>query len=479
MRRRALISVTDGEGLDELARALIQSNFEIVATSGTAKTLKALGFEVTLISEVTGVGELAGGRVKSLHPNIFAPILVDRDSNEEMAELHRSQISPIDVVVVNLYDFATNPSLDQIDIGGAALLRAAAKNHRFVTVLSNPSLYQEFIDSLPSGLSDRRRYELAGLAFATTMRYEIQVARYFAPSLRYGENPHQEGVLLSTPLGIAGAKRVDGNQSKELSYNNFLDADAAWWATHDHKQICAVIVKHGNPCGIALGENPLSAFKKALESDPVSSFGGVVALNQEIDEQLAESLSEIFLEVIVAPSFTVRAIEMLARKKDLRLLEVERDERAGFTGHFISGGLLLQDFDDVHADPTEWELVAGQPLSAQMMEELRFAWRSVRSVKSNAIVIARNFATVGIGMGQVSRVDAARLALSHAGDRARDAYAASDGFFPFADGAVELARAGVRAIVQPGGSRRDDEVIEAISGMGVTMYLTGRRHFTH
>ena len=480
MKRRALVSVTNRDGLVELVTALIQSNYEVVATSGTARTLQVSGIQVTSISEVTGVAELAGGRVKSLHPNIFAGILCDRDSQEEMAELEHSHISPIDIVVVNLYDFASNPTIEAIDIGGTALMRAAAKNHRFVTVLAHPNLYQEFIDSLPLGLSDHRRQELAGIAFATTMQYEMEIARHFAPSLRYGENPHQGGAIVGTSVGIAGAKRRDTNKSKLLSYNNLLDADAAWRAASDHKQSTCAIIKHGNPCGIASGESSLIAFKKALESDPVSSFGGVVAVNAEVDENLAKNLSEIFLEVIVAPEFTPRAIEVLATRRELRLLQVDAKKHIPtVTGHFISGGLLLQEIDDVHSDPLDWELVAGDELNLEMMEELRFAWRSIRSVKSNAIVIAKNQATVGIGMGQVSRVDAARLAVSHAGDRAQGAFAASDGFFPFPDGAVELARAGVRAIVQPGGSKRDNEVIESMASMGVTMYLTGRRHFSH
>ncbi|MFM7462676.1 MAG: bifunctional phosphoribosylaminoimidazolecarboxamide formyltransferase/IMP cyclohydrolase [Actinomycetota bacterium] len=478
MKRRALISVTNKDALAELAKALIQSNYEIVATTGTAKSLKGLGLPVTAIEEVTGVEELAGGRVKSLHPNIFAGILVDRDSNSEMEQLERSHIAPIDVVVVNLYDFASNPKSDEIDIGGSALMRAAAKNHRFVTLLTHPKFYQEFIDSLPLGISDQRREELAGIAFATSLRYEMEIARHLAPSLRYGENPHQKGALVAFSGDNSGAKRVDRNTQKALSYNNLLDADAAWRAVLDHEGNSCAIIKHGNPCGIASADSALVAFKKALESDPVSSFGGVVALNGTVDEDLAKDLSEIFLEVIIAPAFTPRSIEVLSNKRELRLLEVERSKPT-FTGHLISGGLLLQEMDDVQSDPSEWELVAGNALSDEMMKELHFTWRCVRSVKSNAIVIAKNQATVGIGMGQVSRVDAARLAVSHAGDRARGAFAASDGFFPFADGAVELARAGVSAIVQPGGSKRDNEVMEVVASMGVTMYFTGRRHFSH
>lgn len=482
MKRRALISVTDRDGLAEIATALIQSNYEIVATTGTAKHLQGLGIHPTPIEEVTGVEELAGGRVKSLHPNIFGGILCNRESKEEMAQLERCRIAPIDVVVVNLYRFSSNPVIDEIDIGGSALMRAAAKNHRFVTVLTHPHLYQEFIDSLPLGISDHRRQELAGIAFATSMRYEMEIARRFAPSLRYGENPHQKGVLISSPGGspggIAGAMRVDRNTQKSLSYNNLLDADAAWRAVLDHEGASCAIIKHGNPCGIASADSLLVAFRKALECDPVSSFGAVVALGSTVDGDLARDLSEIFLEVIIAPAFTPEAIDVLSNKRELRLLQVEIG-KPSFTGHLISGGLLIQERDDVQSDPLDWELVAGEDLSDQMKRELVFAWRCVRSVKSNAIVIAKNQATVGIGMGQVSRVDAARLAVSHAGVRASGAYAASDGFFPFADGAIELARAGVRAIVQPGGSKRDNEVIEALVGTGVTMYHTGRRHFSH
>lgn len=480
MKRRALISVTDRDGIGELAKALIQSNFEIIATTGTAQALRAYGCEVTSIEQVTGVGELAGGRVKTLHPNVFAAILADRDSREEMAELEKEAITPIDIVIVNLYDFQSKPSVEEIDIGGVALIRAAAKNHRFVTVIPDPTLYQEMIDSLPMGLTDSRRQELAALAFATTMRYEMEIARHFASPLRYGENPHQSGVLLRTNAGVAGAKRMDPARGKDLSYNNYLDADSAWRAVQDHSELTCAIVKHGNPCGIASDKSPLVAFKKALESDPVSSFGGVVAINGLVDEGLAQSLSEIFLEVIVASDFTESALDLLASRKELRLLQVDKSHESGsFTGHFISGGLLIEGKDGINQEPLDWELVAGSALSREMMEELQFAWRCIRSVKSNAIVIAKNFATVGIGMGQVSRVDAARLAVLRAGEKSHGAVAASDGFFPFADGAMELARAGVRALVQPGGSKRDNEVIEAISSAGMTMYFTGRRHFSH
>lgn len=482
MRKRALLSVTDKEGLVYLARALTQSNYEIVATSGTYKVLRAEGIAALEISEVTSVGELAGGRVKSLHPAIFAGILA---TGRERDDLSAEGIAPIDIVVVNLYrlesDLAT--SVESIDIGGVALIRAAAKNHHDVTLVTSASQYPVVIDSLPLGLDEKRRREWAGIGFAITARYDLAIAQSFASeanSLRYGENPHQSAILLSEGRGVAGA-RIVSESKKALSYNNYLDADAAWRAINDHpKKVPVVaIVKHSNPCGIAVGESARGAFRKALESDPASSFGGVVAFNCTVDDEVAHDLSEIFLEVIVAPSFTESACAILTRRENLRLLEVG-SEGEPLAGAFISGGILVQERDQILEESSdEWELVSGEPVNANVMADLRFAWRSVRSVKSNAIVIAKDGATVGIGMGQVSRVDAARLAVARGGDRVRGAVAASDAFFPFADGAMELANAGVIAIVQPGGSKRDNEVIEAVSAAGISMYFTHRRHFSH
>ena len=493
MKRRALISVTEKEGLIPLARALSQSNFEIVATAGTYSALKSEGLEVLEISEVTCTKELAGGRVKSLHPAIFAGILA---SGKERGELEAEGIAPIDIVVVNLYRFSDSESVsgqvddqekvdvEKIDVGGVALIRAAAKNFEDVTLLTNPTHYQELIDALPLGLDEQRRRELAAIGFALTARYDLAIARAMAAGtsmpLRYGENPHQPAVLLSDGSGVAGA-RIISSGSKALSYNNYLDADAAWRAVHDHPARFAVaaIVKHTNPCGIARGESVRAAFRRALESDPASSFGGIVAFNRTVDEDVAKDLAEIFLEVIVAPSFTDGARAILAKRESLRLMEVT-DSPVSASGAFISGGILLQEPDLIAQESSDdWELVCGQPLEEARLEDLRFAWASVRSVKSNAIVIAKDGATIGIGMGQVSRVDAARLAVSRGSDRVKGSVAASDAFFPFADGAMELIEAGVVAIVQPGGSKRDNEVIEAVSAAGVTMYFTHRRHFSH
>ena len=505
MRRRALISVTDKSGIVELARALNQSNYEIVATTGTAKGLRAAGIEAREISEITGVGELASGRVKTLHPHIFAGILATGSERESLfsggatgeGSGEGGAIAPIDIVVVNLYRFDVDQinvdqiDVDQIDIGGVSLIRAAAKNFEDVTLLSSPSQYGELIESLPMGLDSERRRELAGIGFALTARYDLEIARAFANgssttgALRYGENPHQSASLLSDGSGIAGAKNRSHRNAKALSYNNYLDADAAWQAVWDHGDEDAIvaIIKHSNPCGIAKAKSPRAAFRKALECDPASSYGGVVASNRAIDIDLAKDLSEIFLEVIVAPSFTEEALAQLQRRESLRLIEMgidSADRRSLRDGAFISGGILLQERDEIASEsPLDWELVAGSPVSDDVMRDLLFAWRSVRSVKSNAIVIAKDEATVGIGMGQVSRVDAARLAVMRGGDRVRAAVAASDAFFPFADGAMELASAGVVAIVQPGGSKRDNEVIEAISAAGVSMYFTHRRHFSH
>lgn len=482
MKRRALISVTDKSGIVELARALTQANYEVIATSGTVKELRSAGIDVREVSEITGVGEVAGGRVKTLHPELFAGILA--------TGAEREQISPIDIVVVNLYDFAGSIhrgsfDIEKIDVGGVVLIRAAAKNFEEVVLLTSPSQYAELIDSLPKGLEIERRRELAGIAFAMTAQYDLQIAHAFATSgasgLRYGENPHQSASLLSDGSGIAGARNLSHRNAKALSYNNLLDSDAAWRAVSDQGDAEAVvaIIKHSNPCGIAKASSPRAAFRKALECDPVSSYGGVIASNRVVDGDLAKDLTEIFLEVIVAPGFTDEALVQLQRRESLRILEVSTSKRS-LAGAFISGGILIQDSDEILSESSDdWDLVAGKPVSESMMEDLRFAWRAVRSVKSNAIVIARDQATIGIGMGQVSRVDAARLAVARGGDRVKGAVAASDAFFPFADGAMELVHAGVIAIVQPGGSKRDSEVIEAISMAGITMYLTHRRHFSH
>lgn len=496
MRRAALLSVTDKDGVVDLARALVQSNFEIIATSGTYATLKASGIDAREISEITGVGELAGGRVKSLHPTIFAGILATGKERES------SDLTPIDIVVVNLYqlsssDVSTHNKIDSngldpesIDVGGVALIRAAAKNFAEVTLLTSPAQYQTLIDALPMGLDDDERREFAARGFAMTARYDLAIAKTMAQgsrssSLRYGENPHQSAILLSDGSGVAGAKVVSSG-SKELSYNNYLDMDAAWRSVNDHpaNQIVVAIVKHSNPCGIAVGASARAAFRKALESDPASSFGGVVAINRRIDAELAEDLAEIFIEVVIAPSFSEEAISILSRRSTsrrstLRLVEVAAEGEV-IDGAFISGGILLQDSDAiVNESPDDWELVCGEMVDRSVLQDLHFAWRSVRSVKSNAIVIAKDLATVGIGMGQVSRVDAARLAVQRGGDRVKGSVAASDAFFPFADGVMELANAGVVAIVQPGGSKRDAEVIEALSQAGITMYFTHRRHFSH
>lgn len=486
MKKRALLSVTDKDGIVELARALQQSNFEIIATGGTFATLKAHGIEAVEISEITGVGELAGGRVKSLHPTIFAGILATGKERENLG------FAPIDLVVVNLYRLMRTKEqhdVESIDVGGVALIRAAAKNYADVTLLANPFQYQELIDALPLGFDENRRKELAAMGFAVTARYDLAIAESMARSssrgnlsggLRYGENPHQSATLLSDGSSVAGG-RIVSSGSKEVSYNNYLDMDAAWRAVNDHPadQPVVAIVKHSNPCGIAIGTSSRAAFRKALESDPASSFGGVVAINREVDAELAKDLSEIFLEVIIAPAFSEEAKTMLARRSNLRLVEVAPEGEV-LSGAFISGGILLQDCDSIIDESSDdWELVSGAPVTDSLMEDLRFAWRSVRSVKSNAIVIAKDGATVGIGMGQVSRVDAARLAVQRGGERVKGSVAASDAFFPFADGAMELVHSGVVAIVQPGGSKRDTEVIEAVSQAGITMYFTHRRHFSH
>jgi len=484
MRKRALLSLSDKSGIKELAHALDLANYEIIASGGTSKELERFGIAHREISDVTGFAELISGRVKTLHPVIFASILADRE--RDLEEIQALGAAPIDLIAVNLYPFTESPSIENIDIGGAALIRAGAKNYQSVTTLTRPDQYPEFIDSLPTGLSLERRRELAATAFALTMRYDLAISHFLTvKNLRYGENPHQSGALLASPFtdsSVATATVISG--SKEISYNNYIDSDAAIRAVYDHSECAVAIVKHQNPCGIAVGKSPLAAFKKALESDPVSSFGGVVGVNREVDEDLAKDLSEIFLEVVIAPYFSSGAVEILRERSNLRLLALGSDSYQqspeNLSAHFISGGILVESRDEIRGESSaDWELVAGGAVTGQLLEDLEFAWRTIRSVKSNAIVIAKSGATVGIGMGQVSRVDAAKLAIMKSGGRCQGAVAASDGFFPFADGALELVSAGVRAIVAPRGSKRDSEVIGEIAKAGATLYFADKRHFSH
>ena len=518
--RRALISVYDKTGLDDLVRGLNDAGVEIVSTGSTAARIRELGVPVTPVDEITGFPEILGGRVKTLHPHVHAGLLADQGDAEHVATIGELGIAPFQLLIANLYPFVQTVAsgatpaevVEQIDIGGPAMVRASAKNHGSVAVVVNPARYGEVLDAVRAGgfeLADRQRF--AREAFRHTASYDIAVASWLgsavapddevegissgfpgwiaasyerAAVLRYGENPHQRAALYIThgggPDGLAQAEQLAG---KEMSYNNYVDADAARRAAYDFTDPCVAIIKHANPCGIAIGADIAEAHRKAHACDPVSAYGGVIATNRPVTVELAEQLADIFTEVIVAPAFDDAALDALATKKNLRLL-VAAPVRPGpvVESRPISGGLLVQSADRVDApgdDPTTWTLAAGRAVDEKTLADLVFGWRALRAVKSNAILLARDGATVGVGMGQVNRVDSCRLAVARAGDRVAGSVAASDAFFPFADGPQVLLNAGVSAIVQPGGSIRDAEVIEAVEEAGATMYLTGTRHFAH
>jgi phosphoribosylaminoimidazolecarboxamide formyltransferase/IMP cyclohydrolase len=507
--RRALVSVSDKTELVALARALSEAGVELVSTGSTSQTIRDAGFVALEVSELTGFPESLDGRVKTLHPSIHAGILADLRYDSHVNQLAELGIEPFDLIIVNLYPFSATVAsgadstvvVENIDIGGPAMVRAAAKNHHNVAIVVDPKDYAEIVDAIAAGGTTlEQRRVLAGRAFAHTAGYDSAVATWmqneyphdesgFAPALRiagekldtlrYGENSHQSGAVYGVHggAGIAQATQLHG---KEMSYNNFVDADAAVRAAFDHAEPAVAIVKHANPCGIAVGSTIAEAHARAHACDPVSAFGGVIASNGVISKAAAESIVDVFTEVVVAPGFDEDALAILVSKKNLRLLAlpeafaaVEREVRQ------VSGGFLVQDVDRFFAPASEWTLVTGAPVDPATISDLEFAWRACRAVKSNAILLAKDGASVGIGMGQVNRVDSCHLAVTRAGDRAHGSVAASDAFFPFADGLQVLLDAGVSAIVQPGGSVRDEEVITAAAAAGVTMYFTGERHFFH
>ena len=565
--RRALISVYDKTGLLPLAHALADAGVEIVSTGSTAATIAAAGLAVTPVEEVTGFPECLEGRVKTLHPAVHAGILADRRKPDHLDQLATLGVTPIDLVVVNLYPFTDTVAsgapfdacVEQIDIGGPTMVRAAAKNHPAVAVVTSPDRYEDVAAAVREGgftLAGRRR--LAAEAFAHTAAYDAAVSTWMAAqieagdiahatdsaeveasgpaappayvgvgyerlaSLRYGENPHQRAAvyrIAGASGGVAGARQLHG---KAMSYNNYTDTDAAVRAAYDHGQAVTVaVVKHANPCGIAVSAagDVAEAHRKAHACDPVSAYGGVIATNTVVTAEMARQIKPIFTEVVAAPAFDDEAVEILSTKKNLRLLLVEAPQREGYEIKQVSGGAVIQERDVLDAagdDPSTWTLAAGPAADDALLADLVFAWRSVRAVRSNAVLLAHDGATVGVGMGQVNRVDSCKLAVERAntlgarstGDaaldgsqqekgavggadaadvlagaaapqRARGAVAASDAFFPFADGLQVLIDAGVRAVVQPGGSIRDQEVIDAAQAAGVTMYLTGTRHFSH
>ena len=515
--RRALISVYDKSGLIPFARGLHEAGVAIVSTGSTAKAIAEKGIPVTPVEFVTGFPEVLDGRVKTLHPMIHAGLLADTRNPEHLAALERLKVEPFDLLVANLYPFSEtvdsgaeiDECVEQIDIGGPSMVRAAAKNHASVAVVVEPLGYDGVLAAVRGGgFTLEERKKLAALAFRHTAEYDLAVAGWmgtvlapeegdapgFLPPwfgrvwrrtslLRYGENPHQRAALYSDDVGWPGLAQAQQLHGKEMSYNNFTDADAAWRAAFDHEQICVAIIKHANPCGIAISpESVADAHRKAHACDPLSAFGGVIATNTEVTCAMAEQVAEIFTEVIVAPAYQEGAVAILARKKNIRVLLAAEPAIGGVELRQISGGLLLQQRDGLDApgdDPAHWTLAAGPAADAATLADLRFAWRSCRAVKSNAIVIAADGATVGVGMGQVNRVDAARLAVERGGARVTGAVAASDAFFPFPDGLEVLTAAGVTAVVHPGGSVRDEEVTAAAAAAGITLYLTGERHFAH
>ncbi|MET7837944.1 bifunctional phosphoribosylaminoimidazolecarboxamide formyltransferase/IMP cyclohydrolase [Streptomyces sp. NPDC005356] len=510
--RRALVSVYDKTGLEDLARGLHEAGVELVSTGSTAAKIAAAGVPVTKVEELTGFPECLDGRVKTLHPKIHAGILADLRLEDHRRQLAELGVEPFQLVVVNLYPFketvasGANPNecVEQIDIGGPSMVRAAAKNHPSVAVVTSPARYADVLSAVRDGGFDlTARKRLAGEAFQHTAAYDVAVASWFADGyaaadesgfpeflgatygrknvLRYGENPHQGAALyVDGTGGLAEAEQLHG---KEMSYNNYTDTDAARRAAYDHDDPCVAIIKHANPCGVAVASSVAEAHRKAHAGDPVSAYGGVIAVNRPVTKEMAEQVAEIFTEVIVAPEYEDGALEALTKKKNIRVLRAHQGPSAVVETKQIDGGALLQVTDRVQADgdnPASWTLATGDALSPGELDELAFAWKACRAVKSNAILLAKDGASVGVGMGQVNRVDSCKLAVERAGaERARGSFAASDAFFPFPDGPQILIDAGVKAIVQPGGSIRDEQVIEAAKKAGVTMYFTGTRHFFH
>ena len=522
--RRALVSVSDKSGLEDLGRALADAGVEVVSTGSTAARLREAGVDVVAVADVTGQPEVLDGRVKTLHPRVHAGLLADPRSEEHAETLASMGVEPFDLLVVNLYPFretvasgaGTDAVVENVDIGGPAMVRAGAKNFEAVAVVVEPEDYAVVHEALRDGGTTRaQRARLAARAYAHTAAYDAAVAGWFASVLapdddaaqtglpevrtglwrrqevlRYGENPHQAAALYVADGAAGGPAAAQQLHGKQMSYNNWVDTDAAWRAAHDHGSdvACVAVVKHTNPCGVAVADDVAAAHRAAHACDPVSAFGGVIATNRPVSVRMAEQVAEVFTEVVAAPDFEDGAVEVLSRKPSVRLLVLPSrdDAAAGVRGletrAVLGDGLLVQQPDRLDAagdDPSTWTLACGEAVVDDVLADLAFAWRACRAVKSNAVLLASGGAAVGVGMGQVNRVDSARLAVSRAGDRARGAVAASDAFFPFPDGLQVLLDAGVAAVVQPGGSVRDTEVTAAAEAAGVPLYLTGVRHFTH
>lgn len=511
MGRLALISVTDKTGIVDFARQLTEEfDFEIISSGGTAKTLQAAGIPVIKVGEYTGSPEILGGRVKTLHPRIHGGILARRDCQSDLAEMEANQIRPFDLVVVNLYPFeqtianpdvTTAQAIEQIDIGGPAMLRASAKNFAHLTVISNPKYYEQYLSQLRQNngeISLEFRQKMAGETFALTNAYDGAIAAYFASlngettrfnlagnalqTLRYGENPHQSATWYGSGTMAHGWGKATLLQGKELSYNNLVDLEAArrLIAEFGREEPAAAILKHTNPCGVAIGGSLVEAYTKAFNADAISAFGGIVALNQAIDEATAKELTKTFLECVVAPDCSPEARDILAKKSKVRILllpDLSRGEKQ--TVKVIAGGFLVQAADDVVETPDEWRVVTEKQPTPAQLAELLFAWKVSKHVKSNAIVVTKNQTTLGVGAGQMNRVGSVKIALEQAGEAAKGGYLASDGFFPFDDSVRTAAQFGIEAIVQPGGSLKDQDSINAANELGLIMVLTGIRHFLH
>ena len=503
--KRALLSVHDKTGIADLARGLVEAGWELVSSGGTASVLADEGVPVVEVGEVTGAPEILGGRVKTLHPAIHGGILADRSDPGHLANLEARGIVPIDLVVGNLYPFTSDPGIELIDIGGPTMVRAAAKNHAHVGVVVDPADYRTVLDEIRAvgSLSDATRRRLARSAFAHTAAYDAAIVAWFdedpssdhandllKPSLhlaldrvhdlRYGENPHQAGARYRAAGSSGWWDTAVVHGGKAMSYLNLFDTEAAWRLVHRlGDEPCAVVVKHANPCGAAVGSDIADAYLSAHRCDPMSAFGGVVAVNRPVTPAMAEALSEVFTEVVVAPAYEPDALALLGERKNLRVLEAGPPGWPELDVRGIDGGLLVQTADDLVAEPSVWRVVTKREPTGAEWDDLEFAWRVVARVSSNAIVLVKNRCAVGIGAGQQNRRDASRIAAEKAAGRAIDGACASDAFFPFRDGLDAAADAGVTAVVQPGGSLRDDEVVAAADAHGMAMVFTDERHFRH
>ncbi|PAD21350.1 bifunctional phosphoribosylaminoimidazolecarboxamide formyltransferase/IMP cyclohydrolase [Terribacillus saccharophilus] len=506
---RALISVSDKTGIIPFAKGLAELNYDIISTGGTLKQLQEEGIPAVAVSDVTKFDEIMDGRVKTLHPAIHGGLLARRDDESHMQQLKERDITPIDLVVVNLYPFKNTiekpgvteaDAIENIDIGGPTMLRSAAKNFAGVTVLVDPEDYDATLSALQQGeLSYEAKRRLAGKVFRHTANYDAMIASYFAElneehdtetltltyekvqSLRYGENPHQAAAFYKDPIvkgaSVANAKQLHG---KELSYNNIQDANAALEIVMEFQEPAAVAVKHMNPCGVGVGESISNAFRKAFEADPTSIYGGIVALNGAVDKDTALQLKEIFLEIVIAPSFTEEALALLTEKKNIRLLELAADAiQQPKKVVSVSGGLLVQDYDAGAITEAELTVATDRKPTEEEMKNLLFAWKVVKHVKSNAIVVAKDDQTIGVGAGQMNRVGAAKIALEQAGEKATGAVLASDAFFPMPDTVEAAIKAGVTAIIQPGGSKRDEDSVAVCNAHNIAMVYTDLRHFKH